>query len=83
MKPNDLMNITELAWDDIHAHGEGSEFGVVVIVLHATGDELLTQVGSNVAPQIVKAAIQTLAADWQRTGGEFITYPPKSLRKAV
>ena len=83
MKPNDLMNITELTWDDIHAHGEGTEFGVVVIVLHATGDELLTQVGSNVAPAIVKAAIKTLAEDWSRTGGDFITFPAKERRKAV
>jgi hypothetical protein len=83
MKPNTLMDVTELAWDDIRTHGEGTEFGVVVIVLHNTGTEMQTQVGANVEPAIVKLAVAELARDWDRTGGDFHVFPPKKLRKAV
>lgn len=83
MKPKTLMDVTELAWSDIQANGEGTEFGVVLIVLHNTGNELQTQVGANVEPALVKVAIKELAREWDTTGGDFHVFPPRELRKAV
>lgn len=77
-----LMTITELAWDDIAAHGDGSEIGVVVLVLHKVGDELLTQIGANVPPEVVKFTIGKLNEEWAESSA-FTVYPPPKRRHAV
>lgn len=84
MIPKTMMNVVEMTWDDIVVHGEGTEIGVVMIVLHkGSDDELVTQVGANVAPDVVKYTMRQLVADWESTGGDFHVFPPRERKKAV
>ena len=84
MIPKTMMNIVEMTWDDILAHGEGSEVGVIMVILHKRDDnELETQVGANVAPEVVRFTLRQLTADWETTGGEFVVFPPRERKKAV
>jgi len=82
MKPETITDIVDLAWEDIRAAGDGSEKGIIAIIVHRTDDGYDTHVASTLPPMAVKAVVHELALSWRLKPSRFQTIA-KTRKKAT
>lgn len=83
MRQRQFLDLLDLAFSDFKSV-DPEMIGMVIITLHRTPeDEAGIQVGSNVAPQVVRFAINELMRSWKAGESTFEHYPAPPLRKVV
>jgi hypothetical protein len=70
MKRDEFISVVDMAWDDVRLHGEGTEIGIAIVIIHKDGDHLVTQLGSNLPPAIARFALETMVRAWREPDAE-------------
>jgi hypothetical protein len=79
MNQRKFLDLLDLAWQDF-SQDEPSAVGMIIVMIHKRADdEMGLQVGSNVAPEVVRHALNELAD----SGLEFDRVKGSPLRKVV
>lgn len=84
MKRRVFMDMLDLAWQDFKSQSPDTAVGIAIIMLHRSPDDHLeVQVGTNVAPEVVKFAFMQLVEGWLNDEHEFDYVKPRTPRKVI